>query len=316
MLKKSLLFGVVLVVGITSYTYTTSFAQQPATSVAVEKSATEEAVLLERLQMLENAIVPTTAEATVDMWAKAVQERNGALQYALLTENAKLGSKRSFESFHWVTGASSPWVENYTITSLPANEEQPQEQRFQVEFELVTSTGKTGKDQAFVGVVKQGQKWLIQSFGPVSEKAVGIWNTPESINEQSIENNFEDMKKVESNLGYTIQLPQNVLQKIKIEESSCKNEEGNPPCLNFFYKDMVTKQDVILASVIRLSKEQEKSDYYAGHPFLKKIGENHQGAFYSIIPSEHQYAGKEESVQGKEWSQLMEMLQVRMSKSI
>jgi hypothetical protein len=316
MLKKSLLIGAALAVGITSYTYTNAIAQQPATLVAVEMSTKEEALLQERLKMLESAIVPTTAEATIDMWAKAVQGRNGALQYALFTENAKLGAKQSFESFRWVTGSSSPWVEGYTITSLPPDEEHLLEQRFQVDFDLFTSSGKAGKDQAFVGVVKQGQQWLIQSLGPASEKSVGIWNTLESINEQSIVNNFEDMKTVESKLGYMIQLPTNVMEKIKIEESTCKKEEGNPPCLHFSYKDTATKQDVVLASVIRLSKEQANSAYYKEHPFLIKLGENKQGVFYSIIPSENQYAGKEESVQGKEWSQLMEMLQVRMSKSI
>lgn len=73
--------------------------------------------------MLESAIVPTSSQETVQLWAKAVKNRNGALQYALFTENTKQGSKASFTHFHWVTGASSPWVETFQITHLPENSE-------------------------------------------------------------------------------------------------------------------------------------------------------------------------------------------------
>lgn len=310
-MKKSMVLGMVLVLGLTTYSLT-PLAEQPSVALAGENQTASATSLQEQLRMLEASIVPQTAEETVQLWAKAVQMRSGALQYALFTEQAKLGAKQSFESFHWVTGASSPWVEGYRIVSGP----ETAKDKYEVEFELMTSTGKYGTDRAVVGVAKVGNQWFIQSVAPASEKSVGIWNTPESINEPAIEKNFITMKAYDSTIGYRILLPQTVMDKIKIEQSTCKNEEGNPPCVHFSYKDTVAKTEVPLGTVIRLSKEQEKLPYYQEHPFIKKIGENKQGIFYAMYPSEHPYAGKEESAEGKEWLKVLEALQSRIGKSI
>ncbi|MED4755032.1 hypothetical protein [Brevibacillus choshinensis] len=310
MLKKYFLY--LLAIGLVTCSFT-PLSGQPTAALAVEKQSTSQTSQAEQLKLLESAIVPTTAQDTVELWAKAVQMRNGALQYALFTQNAKLGVKAPLESFHWVTGASSPWVEQYRIERLQVENEQPHEQVFQVEFDLVTSKGTYGTDQAKVTVVQQGHQWFIQGLGPVSEKSVGIWNTPESINEKSIEDSFTLMKTYDSPMGYRIQLPEKAMSQLKLESAACTNEEGNPPCLHLYFKDTTAKKDVMLATVIRLSKEQEKLPYYLEHPFIKKLGENKLGTYYSLFPSEHQYAGEEESEQGKAWSALLELLQTRMA---
>lgn len=326
MYKKLIALGSALAIGVTAYS-AASIAQQPANAAAaVEKPAeAAQSTLAEQLKMLESGIVPTSPYETVQTWAKAVKMRNGALQYALFTEQARLGLKTPMESFHWVTGTSSPWVEGFTVTSITedkADSGQAQAQaqtktlKFQVDFDLVTSTGKFGTDRAIIGVTQKGDQWFIESVAPASEKSVGIWNTPESLNDQNIEKTFETMKAYDSTLGYRILLPEKAMSKLKIEQSTCANEEGNPPCLNFFYKDPAAKKDVLLATVVRLSKEQEKLPYYQEHPFLTKLGKNKAGAFYSLYPSEHQYAGAEDSEQGREWMQLLELLQQRIGKSI
>ncbi|GED70753.1 hypothetical protein BRE01_44550 [Brevibacillus reuszeri] len=310
-MKKTMVLGMVLVLGLTTYLLT-PLTQKPSVAHAGENQAASASSLQEQLKMLEASIVPQTAEETVQLWAKAVQMRSGALQYALFTEQAKAGAKQSFESFHWATGASSPWVEGYKIVSGP----EAAKDKYEVDFELMTSTGKYGTDRAIVGVAKIGNQWFIQSVAPASEKSVGIWNTPESINEPVIEKNFITMKTYDSTIGYRIQLPETIMNKIKIEQSTCKNEEGNPSCILFSYKDTVANTEMPLGAVIRLSKEQEKLPYYQEHPFIKKIGENKLGTFYAMYPSEHPYAGKEDSAEGTEWLKVLEALQSRIGKSI
>ncbi|MED1725585.1 hypothetical protein ACWKW1_10055 [Brevibacillus parabrevis] len=318
MLKKIIVLGSALAIGVTAYSVVT-IVQQPSSAAAVEKPAVVQSSVSEQLKMLESGIIPTSAYDTAQTWAKAVKLRNGALQYALLTEQARSGLKAPLENAHWVTGASSPWVEGFTVASITddsAGSGQNQKLKYQVDFDLVTSTGKFGTDRAILVVSQQGDQWFVESVAPASDKSVGIWNTPESLNDQNIEKTFEAMKAYDSKLGYRILLPEKVMSKLKIVEATLPNEEGNPSSVQFYYKDTAAKKDVPLATVVRLTKEQAKLPYYQEHPFLTKIGENKEGVFYSLYPSEHQYAGNEESEQGREWMQLLEMLQARIGKSL
>lgn len=184
MKKKSIFLATALSIAtLTSTAHAaTSNIEAPVHPVMAPASTQEEAQqnkLEERLRMLEQAIVPTTPEETVNTWAKAVQIRNGALQYALGTQDVKESLKMTLEHYHWVTGGSSPWVETYKIVSM--EEVNQIEKKYIIEFGLVTSTGFFKKDRAVIGVIKQGNQWFISSIAPESEESTGIWNTPESI---------------------------------------------------------------------------------------------------------------------------------------
>lgn len=48
-------------------------------------------------------------------WAEAVKNRDGRAQYALLSSGQQKESYDGYVSFDWVTGASSPWVDDYTV---------------------------------------------------------------------------------------------------------------------------------------------------------------------------------------------------------
>ncbi|MFD2446486.1 hypothetical protein ACFSO7_21210 [Bacillus sp. CGMCC 1.16607] len=309
MLKKSMILGVALALGLTTASYTASSQTNPKT-VEVKKEV-KKTSMEEQLEMLEKAIVPTNPDDTIATWAKAVKNRNGALQYAMFTQNVKNGIKKSFEQFHWVSGASSPWVDQYTVISKKENKDKTLQ--YVVEFELATSFG-IGKDQAIVTLVKQGEQWFIKSLAPASEKSVGIWNTPESINESSFTKNMVEINSYDSKLGYQIKIPKKVTTKLSFKESTCENEEGKPSCTKIFYKD--GKNEVSLISIIRLTKEQEKSSYYLIHPFIKKVGETKDFGFYYTFPSEHPYGEKENTTQGKEWTSLLGTLKERVQKII
>jgi hypothetical protein len=309
MMKKSILLATTLALGITSASFASANPSSVNPVVGTEEELTIKSSLQEQLEMLERGIVPTTPEETISTWAKAVKDRNGALQYALFVENSKLGQKKSLEQFHWVTGVSSPWVESYKVISQKENPDKTLD--VVVEFDLATSAGYAGKDPAKLTLIKKGDQWFIRDLGPYNEQAVGIWNTPESINEMNVEKNLKDVKTIQSKLGYNIQLLKKDSDKITMKDSTCKNEEGNPPCTHYYYKDTKAKKNVLIMSVIRLSEKQVKSKYYQDHPFLSKIGTNGKEFFYSINLSELPYAKSVNSVQGKEWSNLRDVLMER-----
>ncbi len=48
-------------------------------------------------------------------WAKAVKERNGRVQYELLSAELQSEYYEYYEAVGWVTGVSSPWKESYVI---------------------------------------------------------------------------------------------------------------------------------------------------------------------------------------------------------
>ena len=72
-----------------------------------------------RIQLLEKALAPTTADQAAQDWAQALKTRNGAWQYALLSEELRAEKLADFE-MSWVTGFSSPWVTDYEVESVPA----------------------------------------------------------------------------------------------------------------------------------------------------------------------------------------------------
>ena len=187
MLKKSAIIASVLVLGIAGAAAagqkdkSNNQVMAKETIVNGQQAASVPSLMEDRLNLLESGIIPVNPDETVNLWAKAVQMRNGALQYALFTDNVKAGTRKSFEEFHWVTGVSSPWVESFKVTkkeNLPDKSIQ-----YFVEFNMATSTGSAGKDYATVTVVEKDGQWLVNSIAPTKENTYGIWNTPKSIKE-------------------------------------------------------------------------------------------------------------------------------------
>ncbi len=76
------------------------------------------------------------AVALAGQWAAAVKDRDGKAQYALMTKALQEQVRDEFEGLNWVTGTSSPWVEDYQVEALADG--------VRVTFELATSTGPAG----------------------------------------------------------------------------------------------------------------------------------------------------------------------------
>ncbi len=114
-----------------------------------------------RIELLEEALAPRTADLAAYSWAEAVKTRNGAWQYALMDENLRAQYLEEFESLNWVTGFSSPWVEKYRVTR--ESEDEKGNVTFKVEFDWYTSAGYAYSNTGILTVSKvpDQDKWLI-----------------------------------------------------------------------------------------------------------------------------------------------------------
>lgn len=69
------------------------------------------------IALIENALIPASADEAIKLWGRGEQARNGALQYAALSPQLRQEADKSYHvrQTYWVTGASSPWVGPITI---------------------------------------------------------------------------------------------------------------------------------------------------------------------------------------------------------
>lgn len=117
-----------------------------------------------RIQLLENALAPKTADGVAYSWAEAVKTRNGAWQYAIMNDTLRKQYLKEFEESNWVTGFSSPWVEKYKVIRQSVDEKGSVS--FQINFDWYTSSGYAYSNTAVLVASRydQGQvneRWLI-----------------------------------------------------------------------------------------------------------------------------------------------------------
>ncbi|MDD2422404.1 MAG: copper amine oxidase N-terminal domain-containing protein [Heliobacteriaceae bacterium] len=119
--------------------------------------------LQEQVKLLQAELAPNTPREAAEKWAKGVKERNGALQYAVLSPELKEQSFADYESYGWVTGTSSPWVVRYEITKETKTGEDTWE--YEIKFESATSTGPAGSSVDKAVVKQYNQNWYVaQAF--------------------------------------------------------------------------------------------------------------------------------------------------------
>lgn len=124
MSKKIIFFTIIFSIGIAN---------------AQAKAQTEEQnQTLMRIAMLESALAPKSVEQVPAVWANAIKQRNGAIQYMLIcpqlqqkyfAENLYQGpaagsakSEADYQVNPWVSGWSNPHVISYKIARLADNQ--------------------------------------------------------------------------------------------------------------------------------------------------------------------------------------------------
>jgi len=100
--------------------------------------------------------LPTSSEQCVQMYANAVKERKGAIEYALYSEKLRAAAKANFEDLNWVTGVSSPWVTGYDIKNTSKG-------NYDIVFHWATSAGKApdSTTKVTVGNIADQEYWQI-----------------------------------------------------------------------------------------------------------------------------------------------------------
>jgi hypothetical protein len=84
----------------------------------VSPASKEMTSTLQRLHLLEQAFYPAEPSMVAKFYAKAVMERNGALQFMVLSPELQQKFRPTLESSKWVTGASSPRVISYDAVNI------------------------------------------------------------------------------------------------------------------------------------------------------------------------------------------------------
>jgi len=69
------------------------------------------------IALIENTLIPSSADEAIKLWGRGEQVRNGALQYLALSPQLRQEADKSnyVRQSYWVTGSSSPWVGPVTI---------------------------------------------------------------------------------------------------------------------------------------------------------------------------------------------------------
>ncbi|MGN7401897.1 hypothetical protein ACTHO0_18755 [Cytobacillus praedii] len=102
----------------------------------------------------------------VELWILGVNNRSGAVQFAMLSPSLQKQSRRKFEQTHWVTGQSSPWVRNFRLTKVEKLSES--RMRYTVKYDLETSYADFGSGQKILTVEKNlepfREYWFISSI--------------------------------------------------------------------------------------------------------------------------------------------------------
>lgn len=155
-----------------------AYAASSTKSDSVVTNVTPDPNSLQRqLELLQDWMAPQSAKEAVQTWAKAVKMRNGAVQFAVLSQELQEQTKGIFEEQNWVTGLSSPWVEKYSI--LKKSKTDKGIEAYTVEFRLATSTGYAGSVKAYLTIENLNEKWKITEIkGDGSNSLEGITVVP------------------------------------------------------------------------------------------------------------------------------------------
>lgn len=132
--------------------------------------------LLNQVQSLERDLQPITAEGALQTWIRGIQDRNGALQYAVFSPDLRAKTKKKFDENFWVTGGSSPHmgkVENIATKNINDTTVQ-----FTFDYPLVEKSETIGVGKAVITVQKMKKEykdgWFITNIKMKDPEDTGI----------------------------------------------------------------------------------------------------------------------------------------------
>lgn len=111
----------------------------------------------------------STPLQAADVWAQGLKKRSAALQYAVMSNKLKIEYEDKLKDTapNWVTGISSPWINNYEI--VRAKEITPKKYEVEILFSTMTSAGPFGDYNAVLTIQQFGDFWRITNISTVKE---------------------------------------------------------------------------------------------------------------------------------------------------
>jgi hypothetical protein len=93
---------------------------------------------------------PRTPKQAVELWILGVENRSGAVQYAVLSPPLQNLTRKQFEERGWVTGQSSPWVAN--VHFVKVNKISDTKVQYTISYDLLTSYANFGRGHKVITV--------------------------------------------------------------------------------------------------------------------------------------------------------------------
>lgn len=109
-----------------------------------------------------NELGACSPENAIELWAEGIKTRNGALQYSVLNRDLKFKLERCLNNTSWITGNSSPWVENYKI--IKSKKIDSITYKAIISFHLVGDKLDAGYVDAILTIEKKGKFWVITNI--------------------------------------------------------------------------------------------------------------------------------------------------------
>ncbi len=103
---------------------------------------------------------PKTPEELVKTYEKAVDDRQGVIQYALLSQPLREKNHSEFAGLNWVTGVSSPWVTGYESKEKASLQ-------YEVTFHYATSAWPSEDQVVSLTLGRQGDFYQITAIDPL-----------------------------------------------------------------------------------------------------------------------------------------------------
>ncbi|WP_241654796.1 hypothetical protein [Sporolactobacillus shoreae] len=98
----------------------------------------------------------------VDLWILGINNRSGAVQYAMLSPLLQEETKKQFEQLRWTTGQSSPWVDDLQVVKTAKISDT--KIQFTLEYNLQSSYRNFGKYKKVITVERSTEEemnWFI-----------------------------------------------------------------------------------------------------------------------------------------------------------
>lgn len=146
----------VLVINVVGYIFDFRYISVFAASGAADKYEVRSGLLC---AAMDDVGVCSAKDAAL-VWAKGLELRSGALQYCVMSKELKSEYEKQLEKNapNWVTGVSSPWIEDYSIESIKDSGDRSV---ITLVFSTLASTGPVGEYEAELTIGREGGFWRI-----------------------------------------------------------------------------------------------------------------------------------------------------------